>query len=310
MPFQNILPDPNNTIDSAGKASSTGAGPGFASVNITSKNQIMNQRTNSGRMISRSVSGQSWEVAITYNPLTRTQFDPLYSFLLQKQGRLTHFFLSLPQNKVPQSSAFAKTVRPTTEAVGGVNGDGVTIKAVQTPVDDGDMVVGQQYIIVSPGTSNFQASGATANTQNTIFTATDPGDSTKTGTVRATYSPTGQDNILMSATTYASSSMGAPTPGDFFTVSDSSDSNHTKMYQVVRVETSSSNVISVPSDGTNTETARVWISPALQRNLYDDATLVFHNPLMRVLLSSDVQQYSLNNKNLYNFSLKLQEAQK
>ena len=41
----------------------------------------------------------------------------------------------------------------------------------------------------------------------------------------------------MSFTGYDDGTHGAPKPGDFFTIDDDSDSNHTKMYQVVRAET-------------------------------------------------------------------------
>ena len=38
--FQNILPDPNNTIGEAGQAAGT-AGPGFATVSLTSEQPTM-----------------------------------------------------------------------------------------------------------------------------------------------------------------------------------------------------------------------------------------------------------------------------
>lgn len=57
MAFQNVLPDPNNTIGDTGKATVGGAGPGYKSVSVTSKQDVMNERTNSGRLITRIASG-------------------------------------------------------------------------------------------------------------------------------------------------------------------------------------------------------------------------------------------------------------
>ena len=310
MAFQNILPDPNNTIGDTGKATVNGAGPGYKSVSVTSKQDVMNDRTNSGRVITRIASGHSWELAITYNPLTRSEFEPLNSFLLHKKGRLLPFFVSLPQNKAPQSATFATTVRPTTEAVGGVDGLGKEPLAAHVPQAGGTFIVGQQYKItdVTGGTNWSSVGGSTSASVGQLFVATAAGTSALTS-AEPTYTKAGADNILMSFTDYDDGTHGAPKPGDFFTIDDDSDSNHTKMYQVVRTETRTTYENQPPMDGTN-ETTRLYIVPALQRNLYDGAKLVFHNPLMRVIINDTTQKYSLNNKNLYQISLKLQEAQK
>lgn len=107
--FTNILPDPNNPIGESGQAGGT-AGPGYASVKLASEHKMMNTRTNSGRLISREVSGHKWNISISYNPMTRDEFEPIYSFLLQKRGSLTPFFVSLPQYKAPRDSTFATYV--------------------------------------------------------------------------------------------------------------------------------------------------------------------------------------------------------
>ena len=107
--FQTILPDPNNGVSAAGEVSSTSSnkGPGFASVSITSGTPIQVSRTNSGRVITRSAAGHKYEIKIKYNPMTREQFEPVYSFLLQQNGRLNPFFVELPQQYTSRSSAFA-----------------------------------------------------------------------------------------------------------------------------------------------------------------------------------------------------------
>ena len=107
--FQTILPDPNNGVASGGQASSSAGdkGPGFASVNISSGTPIQVSRTNSGRVITRSAAGHKYEIRVEYNPMTREQFEPVYSFLQQQNGRLNPFFIELPQQYTSRSSTFA-----------------------------------------------------------------------------------------------------------------------------------------------------------------------------------------------------------
>ena len=104
--FQNILPDPNNTIGTAGQAAGS-TGPGYASVKLSSENQTLRSRTNSGRLIARAAAYHSWKVDIGYNPMTRVEFERIYNFLIQKRGSLTPFFVSLPQYRIPQNGSFA-----------------------------------------------------------------------------------------------------------------------------------------------------------------------------------------------------------
>ena len=107
--FQTVLPDPNNGVASGGQVSSSAGdkGPGFASVNISSGTPIQVSRTNSGRVITRSAAGHKYEIRIEYNPMTREQFEPVYSFLQQQNGRLNPFFIELPQQYTSRSSTFA-----------------------------------------------------------------------------------------------------------------------------------------------------------------------------------------------------------
>lgn len=98
---------------------------------------------------------------------------------------------------------------------------------------------------------------------------------------------------------------GLPSFGDLFTISDPNNSLHTKAYQVVRVETFSDYLTGFQPA---TTTIRLHISPGLQRNVASGSELVFLNPLIKVRLAQDVQEYNLNTENLYNFSVKLTEV--
>lgn len=219
--FLNVLPDPNYKIGEAGESNASGsAGAGFASLKVSSKAPIMRDRTNGGRLVTRSAAYHMWEVDISYNPMTRQEFDPVYTFLLEKQGSLKPFYVSLPNYR--------------------------------------------------GGATNTTCLAASAGSPTVIITA---------------------NNCA---------------PGDMFHIEDSSDSSHTKAYKVTRVETTTTYNSDLGSPGTGKE--RIHITPPLQKSVSSGATLNFATPLIRVIQSNDTQEYSLGTNNLYNFSLKLEEA--
>jgi hypothetical protein len=103
-PFSNRLPDPNYSIEETGKGGSGTAGPGFATVKVTSMQPVATSVTNSGRVSTRTIQAHRWKISLTYNPLTRNQFEPIYNFLLERRGRLKSFEVVLPQYNSPRTT--------------------------------------------------------------------------------------------------------------------------------------------------------------------------------------------------------------
>ena len=231
--FGNRLPDPAFGVDEAGQNvnSTANFGPGFASVTFTKEQPTMMSRTNSGRVVTRSLVGEKLKIAISYNPLTRAEFEPVYSFLTEKKGRLKPFFVSLPQYADAQDTNYSGTL-----------------------------------------------------------------------TVDGAYAA-GKDNFLADH----SSLTGTPKRGDTFTITDGANSNHTKLYTVTRVQTNSDYYSGESQPSANQY--RVYCQPNLVYSVADNSTLNFVSPLVRVIQSSDVREYSLGTNNLYTFSLNLEEAQ-
>lgn len=244
--YQNILPDPNYQVGDDGGTSGSN-GPGFASVEIRSTTPIMKTRTNSGRMVARAIKSHLWGIDISYNPMTRAEFEPVYNFLLNRRGSLSPFFVSLPQYRTPQDSNLAGSLK------------------IFAPSNINDVIVADTKDTVRAGATALPIDGVTA---------------------------------------------GNPKPGDLFTITDANDSNHKKAYMVTQVETPSS--YSTPATGTYPDapagTERIiHCMPGLQKKTFNNADLVFTNPLIRVI-ATDVQEYALGNDGLYTFSLKLEEA--
>ena len=138
MAIQNILPDPNNKLLRSGEQSAAGvAGPGFASVDLSSNQPIMRDRTNSGKLISRRNAYHKWEISISYNPMTRAQMDPVFNFLLEKQGSLTPFFVSLPQYRN----------QATTDKIVNGSKNAGTYSMILNSFTDGQVVPGEMFTI-------------------------------------------------------------------------------------------------------------------------------------------------------------------
>ena len=232
--FTDRLPDPNWGVNDAGDGHATNfvEGPGFASVKFTSKQPVSYSRTNSGRVTTRAIVGQSFSINISYNPMTRDQFEPIYSFLLEKRGRLKPFYVVLPQYSSPRTS--------------------------------------------TSGTISVQ------------------------GSITA-----GDSNFLIDGMDAAS---GGLKPGDIFNFADASNSNHKKAYQIVRVATSSDKLASDSTLNT-TDERRIYVTPPVEKDVTDNSTITYTNPLFRVIQSKDTQEYSLGTNNLYTFSLTLEESQ-
>lgn len=207
--FSDLLPDPNNKINNAGVSDSAGtAGPGFAKIKFTSDNTTQVSRTISGRGVTASPSYHNWSFDISYNPMTRAEFDPVSTFLESRRGRLNPFYVILPQHAAPKDATFAtNTVTASTTPAGsptlmlnGVNtgnpspGDFFTItdnadvnhkKAykVLRVEDNSTYQVGsiqpsttQRRVWTQPPMSRAVASGAVVNFVNPKFRVTQKGD--------------------------------------------------------------------------------------------------------------------------------------
>ncbi len=195
--YQNILPDPNNKISRSGGSvnpvgtldNSSKLGPGFASVKFSTKQPTMMSRTNSGRVVTRSIAAHSWNISISYNPLTREEFEPVFAFLLS-YGKINPFFVSLPQYLESRDSDFV-SVSPAKELTAA---EGSSIPAGRTYMKCSWSGTGSQYPAVGD-----------------MFTITDPGNSNSFKAYMVTRFESAQDaNTAFDAATQPSTSGATP----------------------------------------------------------------------------------------------------
>jgi len=159
MAIQNTLPDPFHTIDEEGDDTSGGvAGPGFKTVKLSSVQEVMTDRSRSGITYRRINQYHEWKVNITYNKLTKTQFNTVYPFLLQRQSFQEPFYMELPQ--------YRYTSRPGN---------------VSYYVDILSQPAGQQYLEVASSTGSL-----TNINKGDMFNISDPTDATHTKAYKIT----------------------------------------------------------------------------------------------------------------------------
>lgn len=177
--FSDLLPDPDNKIDTAGVSNSSGAaGPGFASVKFRSNRQIQTSRTISGRGVTASPGYHVWEFDINYNPMLRAEFEPVATFLETREGRLRPFYVILPQHNKPQNALFNTYCQTNTITVAQtpagsttimISGTGMTEAAAGNPspgdfiniVDSADINHVKAYKITRIETNATYRSGTT-----------------------------------------------------------------------------------------------------------------------------------------------------
>ena len=100
---------------------------------------------------------------------------------------------------------------------------------------------------------------------------------------------------------------GGLRPGDMINFSDSGNSNHKKAYKIVRFHTNA-NKLASDSALDSSDERRIYVVPPVEKDVANNSTLTYTNPLIRVVQTSDVQEYSLGTNNLYTFSLNLEEV--
>ena len=116
----------------------------------------------------------------------------------------------------------------------------------------------------------------------------------------------GATQIVLNRSNYSGGTNGYPSPGDLFTINSGLSSNHKKAYMLTRVETYADYNGSPRPAITQ---LRIHFTPGLAKAVGAGDDFVFHNPLIKVIPSSDAQQYSLNTNGLYQYSLNLEEVQ-
>lgn len=183
--FLNILPDPNYKINTAGLEDGSGAaGPGFVSETVSLVRPIERERARNGFMVRKARTHSKWEIAINYNPLTLTEFEPVYNFLMEKRGTKKAFYVSLPQYKAPKDATFATYVQSNPVPItSSSNSAGNRILEVDEP--SGSIKVGDVFNVVDSTDTTHKQAYMVARVETSSLNETPP----TAGSVRIHFFP-------------------------------------------------------------------------------------------------------------------------
>ena len=128
--------------------------PEFASVGFSSEQKTITTTTDSGKMFAVQVDGQRFKFSASYPPMNRSEFAPVYAFVMKQRSQKETFQISLPDLKDAKGSISgtvlvngAHSAGDTTIDVDGMTGE---IKAGDFVSFAGDTKV---YMVVSDATA-------------------------------------------------------------------------------------------------------------------------------------------------------------
>ena len=311
MAFSNILPDPVNKITNAGVYDNTTgtAGPGFASVSLKSVRDTQVSRTVSGRGVTRSNGGQYWEVDINYHPMTRAQFEPVYSFLLSKNGRRDAFYVALPEYSAPRNPNFAACAATYPIYVDLDALANVSSLTISHPNMTGDPAPGDLFNISDANNINHTKAYRVTRSENISVYETAGLSSTQRRIwftpplARTTLKGLPEITTTGVASNVLTKASHGLSPGQQVRLISGGTGLVTNSVYYVLYLSADTFSLSATIGGTAlavTSNATLMPSPTL---------VVFTSPKIRCILKTDVQEYSLNTNNLFNFSLSVEEIQ-
>jgi len=73
--------------------------PEFASVGFGSEQKTITSTTDSGKMFAVQVDGQRFKFSASYPPMSRSDFSPVYAFIMKQRSQKETFQIALPDLK-------------------------------------------------------------------------------------------------------------------------------------------------------------------------------------------------------------------
>ena len=131
--------------------------PEFQAINIESKHSNVKSETVSGRMQVRTLGGQRWSFTAKYNPMTRTEFNPVYAFVISQQGMLGTFTITPP---VVGSTAGSVTGTMLANGAASIGATSISIDGISGTLKAGDFLKFSGHSKVYMLTADRAGSGA------------------------------------------------------------------------------------------------------------------------------------------------------
>lgn len=131
--------------------------PEASTVNVISLQPNLMSETRSGRRQVRSIGSQRWAITATFNPMTRAEFMPVYSFVLAQKGQLETFQFVPPVVSTSYGTASGTVTTNGTFALGVSS---ITIAGLSGIIKAGDFVKFASHSKVYMVTTDRSGAGA------------------------------------------------------------------------------------------------------------------------------------------------------
>jgi len=128
--------------------------PEFSSVGFSSEQKTITTTTDSGKMFAVQVDGQRFKFSASYPPMNRSEFAPVYAFIMKQRSQKETFQIALPDLKNAKGDVSGTVLVNGSHSAGDttIDVDGMTgtLKAGDFVKFAGDTKV---YMVVSDATA-------------------------------------------------------------------------------------------------------------------------------------------------------------
>ena len=129
--------------------------PEFRSLNFASEQKTLTSTTDSGKMFSTQIDGQRFKFSATYPPMSRSDFQPVYAFIMKQRSQKETFQISLPDIKNAKGNVSGTVLVKNSHTAGDTT---ITVDAMTGTLKAGDLVQfaghNKVYMVVADATAD------------------------------------------------------------------------------------------------------------------------------------------------------------
>ena len=129
--------------------------PEFASIGFASEQKTITSTTDSGKMFAVQVDGQRFKFSASYPPMSRSEFAPVYAFIMKQRSQKETFQIALPDLKNAKGDVSGVVETNGTASAGDTS---VTVDGMTGTLKAGDFVKfnghSKVYMVVADATAS------------------------------------------------------------------------------------------------------------------------------------------------------------
>ena len=129
--------------------------PEFASVGFASEQKTITSTSDSGKMFTVQVDGQRFKFSASYPPMSRSEFAPVYAFIMKQRSQKETFQIALPDLKNAKGDLSGVVETNGTASAGDTS---VTVDGMTGTLKAGDFVKfnghSKVYMVVADATAS------------------------------------------------------------------------------------------------------------------------------------------------------------